>query len=435
MKCFFRILFFTLLIPVSFSYAKFVDQDLVTQVNGSMVSIGGKINTTTNPLFKTFSIKGYLSTDPTFATFIKTGVPPTKAVANDGTYGWTFPDLAPSTTYHFKQQVSDGKTTEESKVYPITTIAATASGSASSAGSQSDFDKRSYRLLAPFPGLSVLLDPDLCQEQKLSGKNGQICDINDFLNYMFKLLVSLAAVLLVLRLVYEGYQYIVTDIPFLKANAKSGFMEALGGLALALSAYLILNTVNPKLVENTISINKVAVSIEGDTNAPVKFVSNGKMPSDIYCPKTGKGSSVAQIAQSFSGKVTYNMGGKDPSATRDGTAILDCSGYVVTVLDCAGYKSGSDYINSGTSDIFSNAEKITSVTTTAINGKELRPGDLVGWVQGQKGEKFGHVLIYIGNGRVMDSHGGGGKVSGKAIGNYSLDFYKARITYIKRIPS
>ncbi len=252
---------FFLAIPYSIAHAALVEQDLVTQISGSTFSVAGKIDTVKHPTFKTFSIKGYLSNVADFKTVIKTDIPPTKAIGNDGTYGWTFTDLTPSTTYYFKQKVSDGKTTEESKVYNTTTTSA--AGASAIPATQQDFDSRSYRLLAPFPGLSVLLDPDLCEEQRSQkGKGGEICDINDFLNYMFKLLVSLAAVLLVLRLVYEGYQYIVTDIPFLKASAKSGFFEALGGLALALSAYLILNTINPKLVENSISLNKVAVGIE-----------------------------------------------------------------------------------------------------------------------------------------------------------------------------
>ena len=116
------------------------------------------------------------------------------------------------------------------------------------------------------------MDPDLCAQRKLETKNQNlICDINGFLNFAFKTLIGLTAVVLVLRLMYEGYQYMVTDVPFLKASAKSGFFTALAGLLLALSAYLILNTINPKLVTNTISIDQVTVGIEKTQITPETF--------------------------------------------------------------------------------------------------------------------------------------------------------------------
>ncbi len=239
-------------------------QDLAftTKPNGTVV-VQGNINTTTYPTAQSFKISLTVGSSPIFNGSEKIYTPNTP-VGTDGNYAWEIPNLAPGTTYHFKQRIVPGAlAVPQEKVFIYTTEKAVTPASTSSAASlQADFDARSYRLLAPFPGLSVLLDPDLCQEQKLAGKNGQICDINEFLNYIFNLLVGLSAVALVLRLIYEGYQYIVTDIPFLKASAKGGFMEALGGLALALSAYLILNTLNPKLVQNDINVAKVGVGVE-----------------------------------------------------------------------------------------------------------------------------------------------------------------------------
>ena len=410
---------FFLAIPYSIAHAALVEQDLVTQISGSTFSVAGKIDTVKHPTFKTFSIKGYLSNVADFKTVIKTDIPPTKAIGNDGTYGWTFTDLTPSTTYYFKQKVSDGKTTEESKVYNTTTTSA--AGASAIPATQQDFDSRSYRLLAPFPGLSVLLDPDLCEEQRSQkGKGGEICDINDFLNYMFKLLVSLAAVLLVLRLVYEGYQYIVTDIPFLKASAKSGFFEALGGLALALSAYLILNTINPKLVENSISLNKVAVGVDfeegGDIPPKSGSVGSGKggtgydfksikFPAGIICPAKNIGAgTIPTIAQSFKGRVSYSQ---DARGTAYSSTVinLDCSSYVNTVLSCAGITPKTEAF---TGDIFNGTEKIITVENKngkyLINGIEVKVGDLIGWQAGgaKPYTSGGHVLIYIGDGTLMD---------------------------------
>jgi hypothetical protein len=115
----------------------------------------------------------------------------------------------------------------------------------------------SYRLLAPFPGLAVLLDPSQCGAVSA----GKICSINDLLNFIFKILIGVTAVSLVFRLIWDGYRIMTTDVPFIKVNAKSDFFTALGGLLLALSAYIILNTINPKLVSNDISIQGVGVGV------------------------------------------------------------------------------------------------------------------------------------------------------------------------------
>jgi len=189
-------------------------------------------------------------------------------IAEDGSYILKLTELNPGTSYYFKQIVRSGTAVLSTK----TGIFNTKDGYASSGTLQAEslFNSKTYHLLAPWPGLSVLMDPDLCLQMK-AGPNPKIpenaiCDVNGFLNFAFKLLIGLTAVILVLRLIYEGYQYIVTDIPFLKASAKSGFFTSLLGLLLALSAFLILNTINPKLVDNTISIDSVDVGVDEDTD-------------------------------------------------------------------------------------------------------------------------------------------------------------------------
>lgn len=119
------------------------------------------------------------------------------------------------------------------------------------------FNKKSYTLLAPIPGLTAILDPDICNQ----ATEDQICDINVFINFLLKLLIGIAAVILVVKLIIEGYIYMTTDVPFLKAGAKKTFFDALMGLVIALSSYLILNTINPRLVENDININTVVFNV------------------------------------------------------------------------------------------------------------------------------------------------------------------------------
>ncbi len=184
-------------------------------------------------------------------------------VSPDGTYYFKLGGLTPKQLYYFRQVV-----TIQGALVDIQGDQFYAGETYTPAGTSDALDaenKRTYNLLAPWPGLSKLYDPDLCYQKKYIEKSipeNSICDINGFISFAFRLIISLTAVMLVLRLVYEGYQYMMTDVPFLRASAKSNFASALVGLLIALSAYVILNTINPKLVSNNISIDQVSVGVE-----------------------------------------------------------------------------------------------------------------------------------------------------------------------------
>lgn len=147
------------------------------------------------------------------------------------------------------------------------------------------FDKNSYRLLAPIPGISALLDPALCQLEKQTNP-GQICDVNAFLNFMLNLLIGLAAVVLVVRIIITGYGYMITDVPFVKAKMKGGFRDALLGLIVALASYTILNTINPKLVENEVNIGAVSFDVKQypsiDSGTYEKITGQKVLPKSKY---------------------------------------------------------------------------------------------------------------------------------------------------------
>ncbi len=322
-----------------------------------------------------------------------------------------------------------------------------------------DLGKKSYRLLAPIPGMSMLLDPDLCIEKKEQDPT-TICDINDFINFVLKLLIGLAAVVLVVRLIIEGYVYMTTDVLFLKAGAKKTFFDALLGLVVALASYLILNTINPKLVENSLDVPTSTFEIdqfEGDSESYQKAltytggstgmagydISSARFPSGISCPKTGGKGAIQSVANSFVGKITYNQ-------TRRGTPgpnnsfYLDCSSFVTTVLLCSGITPSYNYAQ--TTTMFKGKERIvgenisTQGSAGFVNGKELKVGDLLGWTAEDKvsckkgGACSGHVLMYVGNGMVMDSHSGEGKNPGESVDRpFSLEKYKSKYRWVYRL--
>jgi cell wall-associated NlpC family hydrolase len=168
-------------------------------------------------------------------------------------------------------------------------------------------------------------------------------------------------------------------------------------------------------------------------------VSGGPGGGSIYIPPSSEMKcdtiyTIEEIALSTVGWITYRYGGKggDPIYTAetktdpdgrpyseycpDETICLDCSGYADFVRQCAGLEAASE--SSGTAGIFdtaNGAELIDSWDDSGmVNGEQLEPGDMIGYPSS-------HVLIYLGDGVIADSHGSG-RAPGDAIGIYDFSY-------------
>lgn len=132
-------------------------------------------------------------------------------------------------------------------------------------------DYNGYTLLEPLPCLdSTRVD---CQ-------NGQVKKINldDFFQYAFNLLIALSAVAAVFMMTWGGFEYMTTDSWQGKENGKTKFNNAIIGLLMVLSAFLILKTVNPKLVEIPAKIDPIKVT----TESPTKILDELAKDADLY---------------------------------------------------------------------------------------------------------------------------------------------------------
>jgi hypothetical protein len=104
-----------------------------------------------------------------------------------------------------------------------------------------------YTLLEPLPcsGLAI---------ENCSGGVIKEIAVDSFLKYVYLLMLSLGAVLSVIMIMAAGFQYITSEIVDTKSEAKKRAQNAVIGLILMLSTYLILNTINPKLVNVTYTL-------------------------------------------------------------------------------------------------------------------------------------------------------------------------------------
>ena len=76
-----------------------------------------------------------------------------------------------------------------------------------------------------------------------------------FFNAFFKTALVVGAMLAVLRIGYAGFVYMTTDSFGSKGNARQIIQDAVLGLLLLLSVWLILNQINPNLLNLNILQN------------------------------------------------------------------------------------------------------------------------------------------------------------------------------------
>lgn len=286
--------------------------------------------------------------------------------------------------------------------------------------------EKDYVLLAPLPCEKNTLG---CDE---TGKfttfdPTQKNPIGAYLNILLRIFIGLCAVLAVVMIVMGGVEYMTSELISGKEAGREKVTGAILGLLLALGAYILLFTINPDLLNTDISMEdanvRVTVDLGGESTTPFQAISSTALQNiGITCSGSGGASSLSTTAQSFIGRSTYSQSARN---TINGTtANVDCSSFVSQVYVCAGLSNPGGT----TAGIFGSGTPVTSISPdgTTINGVALKVGDLVGWRQGENGEKWGHVMMYIGNGQMIDAQGEGG------VAVRPLSSYTGRIKYIKK---
>ncbi len=73
-------------------------------------------------------------------------------------------------------------------------------------------------------------------------------NLAQFFNTLFKTAIVVGAMLAVLRLGYAGFLYMTSDLPGAKSGAKGIIGQTVTGLLLLLAVWLILNQINPDIL-------------------------------------------------------------------------------------------------------------------------------------------------------------------------------------------
>lgn len=133
---------------------------------------------------------------------------------------------------------------------------------------------KDYTLLAPIPGLS-------------KGSTDQT-DLNTYIEGAFNLAITIGAILAFIMITYGGIMYSTTDALSGKEEGRGIITNAVVGLILVLSSWVILYTINPDMVSFNLTLKRPAPPEMGIINAP-PCVECQTLASLSLPPKNGGG--------------------------------------------------------------------------------------------------------------------------------------------------
>lgn len=101
----------------------------------------------------------------------------------------------------------------------------------------------------PFPGTADAAPATQSQVVYMSNLfNPENTSLESFFNVLFMSAIAIGAALAVLRLGYAGVVYMMTDLVTGKQNARRMISEVVLGLLLLLAVWIILNQINPDIL-------------------------------------------------------------------------------------------------------------------------------------------------------------------------------------------
>ena len=137
-----------------------------------------------------------------------------------------------------------------------------------------------YQLLAPLPDGEGSL-----QENFDAGDDSAL---GKYISLIIKLVIGISAVLAVVMIVMGGIEYMGSELISSKEAGKERIQNAILGLLIAMSAYALLNTINPDLFKSDIKIDTARLAIDLNDRVP-QTAAGGKYKNGVLpgTPVTG----------------------------------------------------------------------------------------------------------------------------------------------------
>jgi len=246
---------------------------------------------------------------------------------------------------------------------------------------------KSYTLLSPLPCIPSPASTDsrgnpvpavTCQNVGGDGALQENVDFEKYVQYMFNLVIALAAVAAVFMIVWGGFKYVTTDSFSGKSQGKEVIWQAIQGLLLVLCSFIILRTIDPRLV--AIPTNLVApLDISVKKGATADFFKKLSSQSDRNALEARLAVRDAQIAnESITGEnlriaELEEMIAKDPNSA----ASLRMREEITTIKNGQKYKDASyekevslakSTIRLAIKDAFNKVIEITQAAPSTVSG-------------------------------------------------------------------
>lgn len=138
---------------------------------------------------------------------------------------------------------------------------------------------------------------------------GDTNSFNDYINAVYAMFISIAAMIAVVKIIIAGVKYMFTDIVPQKTEAKKDIQAALLGLVVVLAAVLILTVINPDLTNFNLDVGQLdkrervelnqnsynAVTTERGTSIDLSNNSPNQIASYMNNCKEQRGGSIVAI--------------------------------------------------------------------------------------------------------------------------------------------
>ena len=110
--------------------------------------------------------------------------------------------------------------------------------------------------------LTIFL-PHVASAQTLVNLPGGGSDFDSYINSLYVMAISIAALLAVLKIVIAGVKWMTTDVVSTKGDAKNDIRGALLGLVIIIGAVVILEVINPNILEVDVTLRQLETPERG----------------------------------------------------------------------------------------------------------------------------------------------------------------------------
>ena len=123
-----------------------------------------------------------------------------------------------------------------------------------------------YTLLEPLPCIEGTGNNANCENNDAGQSVMKSININTYIAYAFKFAIALATFLAVFMIIWGGFKWMLSESPVIKTEGRSTITNAVIGLVGALLSYLILQTIDPRLVDIKTTIPPITIKSFNDSN-------------------------------------------------------------------------------------------------------------------------------------------------------------------------